>query len=164
MAAECARDVLLEKGYIVEIVPPRRGVSAGQYRFSDQMPISAHNHNTPLFPFCGAFCCGGLAMTPDLTTIHLACAMDLLASTRVLVSTTDWGNPAHVAAASEGLEVCLGAVTAMLDELADELGCREAVAQQVEAETQRAYALIAQHEGSSSIAGRNQPGPVRRGC
>ncbi|WP_353428919.1 bifunctional DNA primase/polymerase [Paracoccus denitrificans] len=43
---ERARDVLLEKGYVVEIVPPRRGVSAGQYRFSDQMPISAHNHNT----------------------------------------------------------------------------------------------------------------------
>lgn len=47
---ERARDVLLDRGYIIEIVPPRRGISAGRYRFPDQMPISAHNHNTPFPP------------------------------------------------------------------------------------------------------------------
>lgn len=43
---EHARDVLLDRGYIIEVIPPRRGVSAGHYRLSDEMPKSAHNHNT----------------------------------------------------------------------------------------------------------------------
>ncbi|RMC35371.1 bifunctional DNA primase/polymerase [Paracoccus alkanivorans] len=43
---EHARDVLMDRGYIVEVIPPRRGVSAGHYRLADEMPKSAHNHNT----------------------------------------------------------------------------------------------------------------------
>lgn len=42
-----ARDVLLERGFITEVVPPRRGGNAGQYRLAEQMPDSGKDHNTP---------------------------------------------------------------------------------------------------------------------
>lgn len=49
-----ARDVLLERGYIIEVIPPRRGISAGHYRLAEEMPGSGHNHNTSLPPAIGA--------------------------------------------------------------------------------------------------------------
>ena len=45
-----ARDVLVERGFIVEVAPPRRGISAGHYRLVGEMPRYGHNHNTFLPP------------------------------------------------------------------------------------------------------------------
>lgn len=45
-----ARDVLLDRGLIEEIVPPAQGKHPGQYRFAAQRSDFVHNHNT--FPQC----------------------------------------------------------------------------------------------------------------
>lgn len=45
-----ARDVLLDRGKIVEIVAPARGKHPGQYRFAEQRSDFVHNHNTSLPP------------------------------------------------------------------------------------------------------------------
>lgn len=41
-----ARDVLLDRGKIVEIVAPAQGKHPGQYRFAEQRSDFVHNHNT----------------------------------------------------------------------------------------------------------------------
>lgn len=43
---EKARDALLERGYLIEVSAPQRGVKAGHYRLSPQIGRSAHNHYT----------------------------------------------------------------------------------------------------------------------
>ncbi|MFC5737723.1 bifunctional DNA primase/polymerase [Sinirhodobacter huangdaonensis] len=47
---ENARDVLLQRGFLVEINEPSKGRKlAGRYRLAEKMPETGHNHNTP-FP------------------------------------------------------------------------------------------------------------------
>lgn len=41
-----ARDVLLDRGHLIEVTPPRRGISAGRYRLSGQIADFDNNHNT----------------------------------------------------------------------------------------------------------------------
>lgn len=43
---ERARDVLLDRGKIEEVIPPRQGKNAGHYRLNLQTSDSVHNHNT----------------------------------------------------------------------------------------------------------------------
>lgn len=45
-----ARDVLLDRGIIEEIVAPAQGKHPGQYRFGKQRSDSVHNHKTLFFP------------------------------------------------------------------------------------------------------------------
>jgi hypothetical protein len=85
-------------------------------------------------------------MPDDMTPLHLGYAMGLLASTRAMVSTTDWNDPAHVAAAAEGVEACLGVAMSMLDLLAVHHGCEEEVRQQVEAARGQTKMMISLHQ------------------
>lgn len=41
-----ARDVLLERGYLEELIAPKKGSHPGQYRLA-RNARSGHNHNTP---------------------------------------------------------------------------------------------------------------------
>lgn len=85
-------------------------------------------------------------MTDDLTTLHLGYAMGLLASTQTMVSTTDWNDPAHVAAAAEGIDACLAVALTMLDHLAVHHGCEEHIRQQVEAARGQTRTMISLHQ------------------
>lgn len=48
-----ARDILLERGKIKEIVAPVQGKHPGQYRFTEERSDSVHNHNTYPSPAFG---------------------------------------------------------------------------------------------------------------
>lgn len=48
-----ARDVLMERGFLVEISAPVRGVRAGRYRLARQMAESGKDHYTPAPPSLG---------------------------------------------------------------------------------------------------------------
>lgn len=45
-----ARDVLVDRGAIVELVAPAQGKHPGQYRFGNETSDFVHNHNTPFPP------------------------------------------------------------------------------------------------------------------
>lgn len=47
---ERARDTLLERGLIEEVIAPGQGKGPGQYRLVNQRTVSVHNHNTPSPP------------------------------------------------------------------------------------------------------------------
>ena len=84
-------------------------------------------------------------MSDDMTTLHLGYAMGLLASTQAMVSTTDWNDPASVAAAAEGVEACLSIAMEMLDRIAVHHGCEEHVRHQAEASLGKTRRIISLH-------------------
>ncbi|MDB6179543.1 hypothetical protein PAF17_18900 [Paracoccus sp. Z330] len=84
--------------------------------------------------------------TKPITVDSLITAMSLLNSTRCLMTVTDWQNPAHVAAAQEGVDGTIELVMLMLEQVADDLGCRVEANARIKAGTDRTWSIIADHQ------------------
>lgn len=88
--------------------------------------------------------------TNDVTAAHLISALDLLASTRSMVTATDWTDPQQVAVAEHGIADCLGVVMVMLGYVADGLGCRSEADQSSKSATDRTWSMIAMHQNGGT--------------
>lgn len=84
------------------------------------------------------------------TTINLGSAMAMLASTRCVVSATDWQNPDEVTAAAEGVDACLAVVMDWLEQLAAEVGLADVVRERVEDSRRETMAMIAMHQNGGT--------------
>lgn len=82
----------------------------------------------------------------DLTTHRLISAMDMLASLRCMVTATDWNSPVEVSVGQEGITACLGLAMAMLEQVADGLGCLSEADAQIKAGADRTWSVIADHQ------------------
>lgn len=81
-----------------------------------------------------------------ITVDSLITAMSLLNSTRCLLTVTDWQNPAHVAAAQEGVDGTIEMVMLMLERVAEDLGCRDEADARIKEGADRTWSIIADHQ------------------